>query len=553
MELKTQQAEIEKRKALLRENKERQRLEMEQKQRDLAQQIQIAEQAATEERERLERQRLENEERARREREIREAELARQRRAVIISQAKKRYMTQLVASVLEEVTNKTVKEFHRKNCIAKRYASPWLRRVRQRIAVRHRKADERIQVCKFSQCFYPGNQDNSNGNMDIDHPLTTTWCSSLLKHKTSSIDSMIHDKVMLSLHLESSILASYNTTESSRHDIWQSMDYADSIYPMIRSKWDRIRTRMIEDGRQPGWQLWINVADHSLSSSHWFKTKFGLNDIFSRRVKYFSDCKITVRSITNDDSIYGKAVDEIGAVIFSLSELRHRDSDDLDATDHWNEEKKRLQGFAASLKRYNPQLKAPFLFTYWPNTKSLKETIMKIPKLLDLAGADVISDFHILVMNPATINERLDQEIHWLSSNTVINQPLKTNHVITSKIRALTFAVEKTSCNFRVGITIEEAIHSVNKQIEAYNNTLVEIPLNWKPFVIPSIPEQSMGNREATRGDFFVLGNAWLDIVSKKGIVKSIGGAEDLGAVVDGTLKQYLYELERRLKRPLLW
>ncbi|KAI8339383.1 hypothetical protein BC941DRAFT_250903 [Chlamydoabsidia padenii] len=180
--------------------------------------------------------------------------------------------------------------------------------------------------------------------------------------------------------------------------------------------------------------------------------------------------------------------------------------------------------------------------------------LIKIPKLLDLVNIDVISDYRILVMNPITIKDRLDQEVNWLSTNSVINQPLKADHHAILKMRALVVAVEKTTCHFEVGeVTIAEAIHLANKKIQTYNKYLVDVPFNWTPFVVPVIPEQPMGDRTATGGDLFDLGCIWVDEVAKKHVIEPVkGGAENLGAVVEGILKLHMYELERRLKRPLL-
>lgn len=63
---------------------------------------------------------------------------------------------------------------------------------------------------------------------------------------------------------------------------------------------------MEEDSAQPGWQLWISVADDALPSSQWLNTKFGLDTTFSRRVKHYDDCRITIRSIRNEDITNGK-------------------------------------------------------------------------------------------------------------------------------------------------------------------------------------------------------------------------------------------------------
>jgi hypothetical protein len=48
-------------------------------------------------------------------------------------------------------------------------------------------------------------------------------------------------------------------------------------------------------------------------------------------------------------------------------------------------------------------------------------------------------------MNPATITERLDQEVRWLSDNSIINQPLKTdNHAIRKSYPSLIIVYQRT-------------------------------------------------------------------------------------------------------------
>jgi hypothetical protein len=48
---------------------------------------------------------------------------------------------------------------------------------------------------------------------------------------------------------------------------------------------------------------------------------------------------------------------------------------------HWVEEKERLKVFATALKKYNPKVRAPFVFSYWPGTTSLKDMLTKVNRI----------------------------------------------------------------------------------------------------------------------------------------------------------------------------
>lgn len=46
---------------------------------------------------------------------------------------------------------------------------------------------------------------------------------------------------------------------------------------------------------------------------------------------------------------------------------------------------------------------------------------MQLPDFLGLEQNQVVHSYHILIMNPTTINERLDEELTWLAKSTIVN------------------------------------------------------------------------------------------------------------------------------------
>ncbi|CAO3624859.1 unnamed protein product [Cunninghamella blakesleeana] len=542
-EVLMQQMEIQKRQEYL-ERKKKEQEEMERLKKEREQQVLLEKKLKEEQERAMKQKKLEEEARAKKEKEQRQMELERRRKAAIVSQARKRYTKDLVSTIMQDIMDNAVKEFYRKQTIAKKYSQPWLLRIRKKIQVRHQLSSTRLQHLKFSKNIVSRNSILE----DISQNMMISPRNRYLRYNNNIIsdEECIQQRATLALELDSSSLA-----DNQAHDLhvtWKSESYGDKIHQLIRAKWDRIRSRLLEDNDKPGWQLWINVDDQYSQSSEWFYNKFGLEEPFSRNVSYYNDCKITIRSVTNKYAMYGKAVDELGAVIFSISDLRIGVCDDLIATDYWLHERQRLEMFADELKKFNPNIQIPFLFTYFPYTESLNEVITKIPEFLNIRNIGIISDFHILIMRPTTIQQRLDQEVEWLCNNTIINQPLKMNRDISHKIRKLTYEVERNSCRLENGVSLQEATQIINKQIKTYNDSIIDFPLNWKPFILPPLPNQPFAYHEATKSDYYNLSRSWLEKVSTKGIINMLGGSEDLTAIVKGIMEQHIYELERRLR-----
>ncbi|KAG2237965.1 hypothetical protein INT48_002526, partial [Thamnidium elegans] len=75
----------------------------------------------------------------------------------------------------------------------------------------------------------------------------------------------------------------------------------------------------------------------------------------------------------------------------------------------WSDNKKRLDKLVWGLHKYNPGLKVPVLFTYFPDSSSTESTIDKIPKYLGLETNQLIIDYHVLVMSPLTISKQINE------------------------------------------------------------------------------------------------------------------------------------------------
>ncbi|KAI9305605.1 SAC3/GANP/Nin1/mts3/eIF-3 p25 family-domain-containing protein [Cunninghamella echinulata] len=247
---------------------------------------------------------LEEEARVKREKEQREMELQRQRKAAIVSQAKKRYTKQLVSSIMQEIMDNAIVEFHRKQAIAKKYTRPWLLRVRKRIQARHQLASKRLQHLSFSKNIVSGNSLIEHFSQNV----MITPRNRYIRYNNNIINNeeCVKQRTDLSLEFESSALKFNQTNEIN--DAWRSENYGEKIHQLVRTKWDRIRSRLLEDNEKPGWQLWISVANQDLLSSKWFNNKFGLDEAFLRNVSYFNDCRITIRSVSNQFNMYGKSM-----------------------------------------------------------------------------------------------------------------------------------------------------------------------------------------------------------------------------------------------------
>ncbi|KAI9365761.1 hypothetical protein BD770DRAFT_438987 [Pilaira anomala] len=94
---------------------------------------------------------------------------------------------------------------------------------------------------------------------------------------------------------------------------------------------------------------------------------------------------------------------QTGGIIFSLPEIKY-----------WDENKSRLDMLVNNFQCLNPGLKVKALFTYFPVSNTEIE-VARISDLLGLESNPILTDYHILIMNPKTIVNRLREEIYWIS------------------------------------------------------------------------------------------------------------------------------------------
>ncbi|KAI7858690.1 hypothetical protein BDC45DRAFT_314092 [Circinella umbellata] len=233
------------------------------------------------------------------------------------------------------------------------------------------------------------------------------------KHRSKpSCKAIKQQRVRESLYLEKRMVYE-NLKRVSVQDsiaaVWQFENYAQLIHPVLQ----------FSSSGPKEWQLWIHVENLLLESTKWFAHKFGLDTEFGRRVERSEDGSIiTLRTVSPQSCLYSKAIDEMGGIIFSLSETRTPGTDDTNNPKYWRKEKERLDQMTKQLLEYNPRIRIPIIITYWPQTDYLENAVQEIPNLLGLHDNLLIIDYHLIIMDPATIAGRLSEEIVWLASTS---------------------------------------------------------------------------------------------------------------------------------------
>ncbi|KAI8091527.1 hypothetical protein BDF21DRAFT_409606 [Thamnidium elegans] len=227
----------------------------------------------------------------------------------------------------------------------------------------------------------------------------------------------IHERTTQSIQAEKIALEEVDpiTSESS---IWEAEDFSKNIYP-------RIRENMMEkdelEGSKRTWRLLINAPDTVSDSALWFRRKFNLDDLFFRNDALYQAFDIKLHLSTPDTQVACDHAFQTGAIIFSLPESKN-DKTPIESLKYWSNNKKRLDKLVQDLHQYNPGLKVPILFTYFPDSSLTESTIEKIPKFLGLETNQLVSDYHVLVMNPLTISKRINEEVNWLSRSFAISK-----------------------------------------------------------------------------------------------------------------------------------
>ncbi|KAI8388507.1 SAC3/GANP/Nin1/mts3/eIF-3 p25 family-domain-containing protein [Radiomyces spectabilis] len=354
---------------------------------------------------------------ARAEQERRQALEKKLRRHALISKLANKWTRELMEEVLREQSEVITMQTLRRMRSLKRKMMPHIERARNQIQKRHSQALKRSSIFNFMSKLA-----QRTGAVAI--PST----NALIHGKSIHMKESTEEKVGKSLRAERRTLINNmnNGNLSPATSLWVREDFSSCIYPNIQASMAKLAPHREDNSAKPTWQLCIAVEDKNQESAIWFKHKFGLDDEFSRCIKHFDDMNIVTRSISSQDCIYGKAVDETGAIVFSLSDLRHSQLDDSVNFKYWAKEKERLDRLAQKLRSYSSAFQVPFLITYWQHTETLQHTMTQIPALLGLDTNPVISDYQLLVMNPNTIHERLPEELTWLATHTIFNHPLRS-------------------------------------------------------------------------------------------------------------------------------
>ncbi|GAA5814801.1 hypothetical protein MFLAVUS_008303 [Mucor flavus] len=336
-------------------------------------------------------------------REQREKRMASMRLEVIRSQARKRFFDQIIAQVVREESRVVAIRNVRKRRFAKKIGVPWLERARNKITKRESLAEKNKQKWHFNMFMVTHNPYI---------PGDDSIYKAIPEHATPQ---GIHKRTTQSIQAEKIALEDINpiTSESS---IWKAEDFSKNIYPRIR---DKMMEKDELEGSKRTWRLLISAPDTESDSAIWFRRKFDLDDSFFRNDALYQAFDIKIQLTTPDTQVACDHAYQTGAIIFSLPESK-TDKSPIESLKYWSDNKKRLDKLTQNLRQFNPGLKVPVLFTYFPDSSLTESTIEKIPKYLGLETNHLVSDYHVLVMNPLTISKRIDEEVNWLSRSLAV-------------------------------------------------------------------------------------------------------------------------------------
>ncbi|KAG2206544.1 hypothetical protein INT47_008561 [Mucor saturninus] len=330
---------------------------------------------------------------------------------VVKSQIAKRILNTILGEVIDEEIEIAATKAIRTRQVLKKIGKPWLSRARAAIKKRHDQSLLRKKEWRFNMIFVTKNPYI---------PSHDTIYKATPKHATSE---GIMKRVNQSLQAETIALKTMDPSLTEQ-SIWKKEDFLLNIYPRIRDKMmDLKQFRQANNNTtKPAWQLMIDVNDSETASSNWFKKKFGLDENSLRKDGFYQTFDVLTRMNTPEKEISCRSADETGAVIFSLPESDVNKTV-AESAQYWEQTRNRLDKLSHTMLEYNPGMQIPFLFTYFPGTDSITaEILKKIPVLLNLQSNRLVSDYHILIMNPQTIGTRIVEEVNWLSNNTKIHQ-----------------------------------------------------------------------------------------------------------------------------------
>ncbi|KAJ8660784.1 hypothetical protein O0I10_003427 [Lichtheimia ornata] len=310
----------------------------------------------------------------------------------------------LTTAVLEAVTGEETRKAAKHTMCAmkliKRRMTPLLKRVRARIQKRQDRVRERNSLYRLTQRLTQAVNTRTTINNTV---------SSTPQSRSMAIQSLMSEGMALRRAVQ-------KPTKNNPTAIWEMKNVAHDLYPHIKE------ALSLRRANKDTWLMYIHLEAEDMNATQWFMHKFGLDPEFHRRIERVQDMTIGIRALYPTSPIYSQVVDDTSSIIFGLSEMRHSsEGDDIDDVIYWRKEKQRLDRFCQQLKAENPAFHAPFLFTYWPRTKALQSAIEMLPDFLGLEQNQVVHSYHILIMNPTTIPERLDEELTWLARSTVVN------------------------------------------------------------------------------------------------------------------------------------
>lgn len=85
---------------------------------------------------------------------------------------------------------------------------------------------------------------------------------------------------------------------------------------------------------------------------------------------------------------------------------------------YWKKERGRLEAFTKQLSEKSPQVHLTFLFTHFFKTRDLRQSAYAFPHKMALDENQAIEDYHVMIMQPATVNMRIVEEVEWLAKSS---------------------------------------------------------------------------------------------------------------------------------------
>ncbi|KAF7728825.1 hypothetical protein EC973_005451 [Apophysomyces ossiformis] len=242
-------------------------------------------------------------------REKAERELERSRIHATLTELSNKWFNELLETTINEHAEITATKCYQRMRRLRHMTGQWVERVRSRIEKRHKRVARRNQLWHFQQ------------RVTVAQTLTTAKCADQNAKRKAT------DAIQAELK---SLRVCNQIVESKDHSVWETENFAEVVYPLIKTKIKEFEPLREDTSTKSTWQMWIQIANREESAAVWFEHKFGLDREFSRRMEHYDVCNIVVRSVAPGDQLNAQAVEEIGAVVFSLSEMKDARIDDSD-------------------------------------------------------------------------------------------------------------------------------------------------------------------------------------------------------------------------------